>query len=133
MKPIYGLIIFIVLLGGIIAVVIMSGNDSASDQQNETETTGEMTESTSYTLAEVAEHSSASDCWTIVLSKVYDISSYVPRHPGGDEILLACGGDGTTLFVTRRTVDDEIIGSGRPHSANAEDLLSDLYIGELAN
>ena len=86
-----------------------------------------------YTGAEVDTHFSAADCWTIIDDGVYDISSYVPRHPGGDEILRACGGDGTTLFESRQTEDGEQVGSGTPHSGSATNLLNGFLIGELAD
>jgi cytochrome b involved in lipid metabolism len=53
----------------------------------------------SYTIAQVAENDSKSSCWTIIDGKVYDITSYVPNHPGGEsKILQVCGKDGTILF-----------------------------------
>ncbi len=52
-----------------------------------------------YTLSQVAENNSKSSCWTIIDNNVYNITSYVPRHPGGEsEILQVCGRDGTSLF-----------------------------------
>jgi cytochrome b involved in lipid metabolism len=84
-----------------------------------------------YSTADVAKHNNANDCWTIIGEKVYDLTSYVPRHPGGDEILRACGNDGTSLFESRQSADGENIGSGQPHSPNAQQQLESLYIGEL--
>jgi cytochrome b involved in lipid metabolism len=98
--------------------------------QTETESAApETTEQQTYTLAKVAEHSSESDCWTIIDGNVYDITSYVPRHPGGDEILRACGADGTSLFEQRQTANGEVVGSGTPHSASAQSQLQSLQIG----
>lgn len=55
---------------------------------------------TSYTTAQVAEKNSKNSCWTIINGKVYDITAYVPNHPGGEaEILQICGKDGTQLFA----------------------------------
>jgi len=36
-----------------------------------------------YTLTEVAQHSGLDDCWVVVNEVVYDVTSYVDRHPGG--------------------------------------------------
>jgi cytochrome b involved in lipid metabolism len=53
----------------------------------------------SYTLAQVATHSSASSCWSIVRSNVYDLTSWIDQHPGGAEAILSmCGRDATTDF-----------------------------------
>lgn len=41
----------------------------------------------SYTTAEVATHSSTSSCWLIIDAKVYDVTKFIPSHPGGKEIL----------------------------------------------
>jgi cytochrome b involved in lipid metabolism len=85
------------------------------------------------TRSEVAQHDSASDCWTIIDGSVYDLTSYIPRHPGGDDILEACGTDGSSLFNQRQTDDGQSVGSGTPHSGNAKSQLQSLFVGQLAN
>lgn len=53
----------------------------------------------SYSLSEIAVHNNKTSCWTTIEGKVYDITSYVPRHPGGEaNILKVCGKDGSSLF-----------------------------------
>ena len=51
------------------------------------------TETKSYTLADVASHAVKADCWMAVEGKVYDVTSFIPSHPGGEAILLGCGKD----------------------------------------
>lgn len=52
-----------------------------------------------YTLSVVATHNSKTSCWTAVNGSVYDITPYVPKHPGGERnILKICGKDGTSAF-----------------------------------
>jgi cytochrome b involved in lipid metabolism len=52
-----------------------------------------------YTIAQVAENNNKSSCWTIINGSVYNITSYIPNHPGGEsEILQICGKDGSQLF-----------------------------------
>ncbi|MFA5106387.1 MAG: cytochrome b5-like heme/steroid binding domain-containing protein [Candidatus Micrarchaeia archaeon] len=42
--------------------------------------------------SELAAHNSASDCWVAFQGKVYDITSFVPNHPGGPGRLIPlCG------------------------------------------
>ncbi|MBK8732116.1 MAG: hypothetical protein IPL93_04410 [Actinomycetales bacterium] len=36
-----------------------------------------------YTLAQVQQHATASSCWTVVSSGVYDVTSWIAQHPGG--------------------------------------------------
>ena len=51
------------------------------------------------TLADVALHASADDCWTVLDGRVYNITPYLPFHPGGrDTLLEGAGRDGTALF-----------------------------------
>jgi cytochrome b involved in lipid metabolism len=55
------------------------------------------------TAAEVAQHASATDCWVIIHGKVYDVTDYVPKHPGGAMIYVRAGGDCTQLFDSYHT------------------------------
>lgn len=74
------------------------------------------------TADEVALHSTPEDCWTIVSGTVYDLTSFVGRHPGGrSAISQICGADGTELFTGQHG------GQGSP-----ERELASLKIGELA-
>ncbi|KGN46545.1 cytochrome b5 [Cucumis sativus] len=41
-----------------------------------------------YSFDEVAKHNQQKDCWLIISGYVYDVTSFLPDHPGGDELLL---------------------------------------------
>ncbi|TVU01608.1 hypothetical protein EJB05_42658 [Eragrostis curvula] len=58
--------------------------------------TGKM--SRTYTKNEVSAHNTRKDCWIIIKDKVYDVTSYVEEHPGGDAILNNAGDDSTEGF-----------------------------------
>ena len=45
-----------------------------------------------FSLAEVAVHCTADDCWIVVHGKVYDVTDFLPDHPGGSHLLLAYKG-----------------------------------------
>jgi L-lactate dehydrogenase (cytochrome) len=45
---------------------------------------------------EVAEHSSADSCWVIVHGKAYDVTEFLPEHPGGQKIILKYAGKDAT-------------------------------------
>jgi cytochrome b involved in lipid metabolism len=48
------------------------------------------------TLAQVALHNSRESCWSVINGTVYDLTSWIPNHPGGErKILRICGIDGS--------------------------------------
>ncbi|KAL1226394.1 Cytochrome B5-like protein [Cardamine amara subsp. amara] len=73
----------------------------------------------SFSKSEVAEHNKRNDCWIILKDKVYDVTSYVEEHPGGDAILDHAGDDSTLGFF------------GPQHGTRVFDIIEDFYIGEL--
>ena len=61
------------------------------------------TTSQTYTLTQVAEHTTASNCWMAIDGSVYDVSSYTSRHPGGlGTIMQGCGRDATSIYNGER-------------------------------
>ncbi|GMH39558.1 hypothetical protein BSKO_07456 [Bryopsis sp. KO-2023] len=71
-----------------------------------------------FTFAEVSKHNQADDCWMVVSGKVYDVTKFVPRHPGGNMIYVNAGKDATNLFDSY-------------HPPGAREVLKKFYIGEL--
>ncbi|XP_074575745.1 cytochrome b5-like [Curcuma longa] len=79
-----------------------------------------MADSKVYHFDEVVKHNATKDCWLIIDGKVYDVTSFMAEHPGGDEVLLAATGKDATN-------DFEDIG----HSSSARDMMAKYYIGEI--
>lgn len=135
-KPVV-LVIALLAVALIVAAAVMLLNEGEEEQAFEettaTETVqqSEAVETNTYTTAEVTERNSAENCWTIIDGNVYDLTTYIDRHPGGDKILEACGVDGSRLFNNRETDEGEVIGSGSPHSNRALSALAKLQIGTL--
>ncbi|CAI6095023.1 unnamed protein product [Clonostachys chloroleuca] len=74
-----------------------------------------------FTRDQVASHSSKDDLYLIVRNKVYNASEFVAEHPGGEEVLLEIAGrDATEAY--------EDAG----HSEEADEILVDLFVGELS-
>ena len=76
---------------------------------------------TKLTLEEVKKHDSGTSCWSIVDGNVFDLTNWIPKHPGGPAVIRAiCGKDGTSAF------EGQHAGQGRP--ANQ---LSNYLLGKL--
>jgi len=45
------------------------------------------------------QHNKSNDAWMAINGKVYDVTAYIPYHPGGErELMRVAGRDGTKLF-----------------------------------
>mmetsp|Transcript_8389 Transcript_8389/g.25207 ORF Transcript_8389/g.25207 Transcript_8389/m.25207 type:complete len:132 (+) Transcript_8389:109-504(+) len=70
---------------------------------------------------EVAQHATEADAWTVLDGRVYDMTAYLPYHPGGVEILLPVAGRDCTKEFRRY------------HAyINGHTLLRACYVGPLA-
>lgn len=116
-KNIIGLIIVIIVIVGIaffatkkpaVAPDTTTNTSSSSETADDTapspatpsEPTDQGTAVKAYTLAEVAQHPNAASCWTAVGGKVYDVTAWISKHPGGEGAILSiCGKDGTSAFT----------------------------------
>jgi cytochrome b involved in lipid metabolism len=77
-------------------------------------------QTTSYTLADVAKHATAGDCWMVLNStKVYNFTPFVSMHPGGSTMVAYCGKNGDPGFASVN------------HSSNAVALEPTYLIGAL--
>jgi len=78
-----------------------------------------------YSPNDVRGHNKAKDVWVIMNGAVYDITQFLPNHPGGEEIVLEHAGlDITEVFRS---------ASVHQHSSGAFETLKTLKIGGLEN
>ena len=57
---------------------------------------------------EIKMHNSKSDCWSIVNGKVYNLTTYVQKHPGGSAVITnICGKDGTNSFANEHNTQSK--------------------------
>jgi len=74
-----------------------------------------------FTMAQIAAHNSAASCYSAISGSVYNLTSFVSKHPGGAAAIKSlCGVDGTTAYNTQHG------GASRPASE-----LAPLKIGTL--
>jgi len=85
-----------------------------------------------FTMEEISKHNNKNDCYLLIEGKVYDVTEFIAKGQHPPAIELGCGKDATTLFRKRQTEDGQIIGSGKPHSPQAEQILQNYYIGDLS-
>lgn len=52
-----------------------------------------------WSITEVAKHNTPEDLWIIIDNKVYDVTSWLSRHPGGSVILKFGGADASDQFA----------------------------------
>ncbi|TSC85621.1 MAG: nitrate reductase [Parcubacteria group bacterium Gr01-1014_8] len=76
-----------------------------------------------FTMSDVAAHNSSASCYSAIGGSVYDLSSFVTKHPGGQAAIKSlCGVDGTAAYNGQHG------GQGTPAS-----VLAQYKIGVVAN
>ncbi|MGH0116308.1 UNVERIFIED_CONTAM: hypothetical protein FKN15_003488 [Acipenser sinensis] len=72
--------------------------------------------------SEVSQHGSKESCWVLVSGRVYDVTGFLRRHPGGEALILHQAGN---------DVSREMEGPPHRHSENARRWMEQYYIGDL--
>lgn len=72
------------------------------------------------TYSDVSLHSTREDLYMVIEDKVYDVSSFVDEHPGGEEVLMDVAG---------KDASDAFNDVG--HSDEAREILGRLLVGDL--
>lgn len=92
-RTVRNILIGIVLTAGIGTLVWWQKSQTAQVPAPEIEKVGAVS------ATEVASHNSGADCWTSINGNVYDLTSWIVEHPGGEgAILQLCGTDGSDEF-----------------------------------
>ena len=61
----------------------------------------------------VSKHTTAESCWVVLYGDVYDVTEFLPEHPGGSKIIMKLAGrDATEEFEMLH--DDEVIPKYAP-------------------
>ncbi|XP_059731158.1 fatty acid desaturase 2-like protein FADS2B isoform X2 [Bos taurus] len=75
-----------------------------------------------YTWQEIQRHNQKTDKWLVINRKVYDVTGWADRHPGGRRVLNHCAGEDATDVFRAMHPDPDIVRL----------YLKPLLIGELA-
>lgn len=121
------LLVFIIIVIGVLgAGAFLNQNKANPPTSNSIQTLiPTPTADSGITTTEIAKHNNTNNCWVIISNKAYNVTSYIPLHPGGpDKIIKLCGKDATVAFTTK--------GGKGSHSQSAQDMLDNYYVGDLA-
>lgn len=96
-----------------------TANDANTNTNNAVVNTPKPT-SLTLTSTVVSQHNTAGDCWVTAGNNVYNVTSYIRSHPGGQSnITKYCGKDIAAAFA------------GQGHSANASNIFASYKIGTI--
>jgi hypothetical protein len=89
---------------GMTYVVGHSGAESVWKYKYSSALTQSITANDPYTMEEVATHNTQADCWTVVNKKVYDVTSFVYRHPAGSSAIREmCGKNASEDYLSEHS------------------------------
>jgi len=127
------LIIFWITVGGVVGWQLIKGTAAVFPSENSAINQSVQTPSASnsgtpatvaLTRTELARHDNSTSCWLLISGNVYDVTNFLPLHPGGkDRILPYCGADATQAFATQ--------GGEGAHSSQATQMLAEYKLGPL--
>ena len=105
-------VIFVIIAIVIIVIIALASNSGTATPQVPTSSVGSETTNpntagttttpvagSTYTLADVTKHATQADCWTTINGAVYNVTSWIAKHPGGAQAIIGlCGIDGSDAF-----------------------------------
>lgn len=75
---------------------VAQGQPTVAPSAEATTTDGAQT----YSMADVQAHNTPAACWAAIDSQVYDLTDWIPQHPGGEaRIEQLCGTDASSAFT----------------------------------
>ncbi|ANZ75196.1 BA75_03029T0 [Komagataella pastoris] len=89
------------------------------------------------TPEELAKHNSGTDCWVAINGKVYDLTEFLPQHPGGRNVILKrAGKDASKVFnpihppdaISKFLPADKFVGVLDGELPEEEEVLTDAEI-----
>lgn len=97
-----------------------------NSDQNISRTTPSNSSQQTFSIVEVAKHTTSADCWVIIHGVVYNLTPFIKKHSGGGgAIINSCGKDGTKTFETKNQEP------ASPHSNRDTSVLTRYIVGVL--
>lgn len=62
-----------------------------------------MTDERKFDLREISKHNTAKSCWVVINDTVYDVTEFLPQHPGGESSILSWAGKVSRYLISRMT------------------------------
>ncbi|MFA6251390.1 MAG: cytochrome b5-like heme/steroid binding domain-containing protein [Candidatus Paceibacterota bacterium] len=132
---IFGIVVTAVLSAGLVLYQNKKDNQLAGNQTSSKvlDTINQLTSSGKNVvldMAEITKHNRQNDCWYLINSKVYNITSFFGSHPGGNDVMTSlCGKDATAAYMTK---DSNATSNGKrsAHSSGAVAMLANYYLGD---
>jgi cytochrome b involved in lipid metabolism len=80
-------------------MLIGAGCGASTQSDSSTSQAPAGSDNRTYAMTDIQTANTPEKCWTAINGKVYDLTSYISRHPGGpDNIARLCGTDGSAAF-----------------------------------
>ncbi len=119
----YILIGAFVLVAVVVGINLLSGPEVSNPPSNKPADNSSATEGAkTFTMADLAARATVASCYSVVNGNVYDLTSWISKHPGGEKAILGiCGKDATSAFTGKHG------GQEKPEAA-----LKSFLIGTLA-
>jgi cytochrome b involved in lipid metabolism len=96
-------VVFLMVVGAIFVTLSSSSSSPTKLEISNFDNSTEIINS-GITLSEVSSHNNENDCWLVIDGQVYDVTRYIPMHPGGrDKIIAFCGKDATSAFDSKHS------------------------------
>lgn len=88
---------------GVFALTVFVGHTGATAAwEDVVNPSAESSKPGGITMLQVSEHDSREDCWVAIDGEVYDLTKWVPNHPGGpSRVARLCGTDATDMFANQ--------------------------------
>lgn len=127
----FGVLLVILTMGITTWWVITNDPSTENAEKVAASQTTTLDTNTPYTAEQVAQHDKPANCWTIVQSTVYNLTSVIKTNPGIAELEQSCGKDGTAAIANKTFNTGEKGSDGKAAPQAAKEMLEKVRIGKL--